>query len=366
MFARPWKLTVVMGLLALPAACGSDAAGPDGGTITVEYMEGLAGFAARLDTLRVGLRIPGLSAAIVENEQIVWSMGFGFADVDEGRRVTPSTAFHLASLTKTFASTILMQLVEQGLVDLDDPASDYGVDLTADGTILVRHLLTHTSEGVPGTSYRYNGNRFAELDRVIEVATGRSFGELLVERILQPLQLRHTAPNTLSPYFFLAGLDREAFLANMAAPYEWQGGRVIRYSYPSYFGTSGGLIASVEDVAAYSIAIDQGRFLEASTWDSVFTPAEDAAGDPLPYALGWFIHVHEGIELQWHYGYWDANSSLIVRAPEPGLAFVVLANTSMLSRPYGLGLDSDVLRSDVARLFIESFVTGDEPLPARR
>ena len=76
-----------------------------------------------------------------------------------------------------------------------------------------------------------------------------------------------------------------------------------------------------------------------------------------------FFTEHQGIELQWHYGYWDANSSLIVRAPDQGLAFIVLANTSMLSRAYGLGVDSDVLRSDVARLFIESFVTGNEPLP---
>jgi CubicO group peptidase (beta-lactamase class C family) len=352
----------------LGLSCGSDGTGlgPAGDAIVVEYMDGLTGFAARLDTLRVGLHIPGMSAAIVENEEIVWSMGFGFADVDEGRRVTPTTSFHLASLTKTFASTILMQLVEQGLVDLDDPVSDYGVDLTANGTVLVRHVLTHTSEGVPGTTFQYNGNRFAELDRVILVASGRVFGELLVERILQPLQLVHTAPNTRSMYFALTGLDRDAFIANMAAPYEWQGGRVVRSAYPSYFGTSGGLIASVENMAAYSIAIDQGQFLQPATWDSVFTPAEDPNGDPLAYALGWFIHVHEGIELQWHYGYWDANSSLIVRVPEQGLAFVVLANTSMLSRAYGLGGDSNVLRSDVARLFIESFVTGDDPLPARR
>lgn len=355
--------TLALALLTL--SCGSDLTDP-GDPIVVEYMEGLTGFAAQLDTLRVELHIPGMSAAIVENEEIVWSLGFGFADVDEGRRVTPTTAFHLASLTKTFASTIVMQLVEQGLVDLDDPVSDYGVSLTANGTVLVRHVLTHTSEGVPGTSFQYNGNRFGELDQVIDAASGRSFGELLVERLLQPLQLRHTAPNTKSLYFGLTGFDRDAFIANMAAPYEWEGGQVVRSSYPSYFGTAGGLIASVENMAAYSIAIDQGRFLQAAMWDSVFTPAEDPSGDPLPYALGWFIHIHEGIELQWHYGWWDANSSLIVRVPEQGLAFVVLANTSMLSRAYGLGGDSNVLRSDVARLFIESFVTGDEPLPGRR
>jgi CubicO group peptidase (beta-lactamase class C family) len=327
-------------------------------------MEGLSGFEAQLDSLRVQLHTPAFGAAIVQDEQIVWSRGFGYADVDEGRLATATTSFHLASLTKTFAATIVMQLVERGLVNLDDPVSDYGIDLTANGIVRVRHLLNHTSEGVPGTHYQYNGGRFAELGGVIYSATNRRFSQHLASEILEPLQLRNTAPNVRSVDFPVAGLDRDAFVANMAAPYEWESGRVVRREdYPSYFGAAAGLIASAEDMAKYSIAIDQGMFLQAATWDSVFTPARNPSGEVLPYALGWFIHEHQGIELQWHYGYWDANSSLIVRVPSEGLAFIVLANTSMLSRPYDLGLDSDVLRSDVARLFIESFVTGNEPLP---
>jgi CubicO group peptidase (beta-lactamase class C family) len=359
-----WNL-IAVSTAVLSAGCNSDTTEPLNTPIQIEYMEGLTGFEAQLDSLRVQLHTPAFGAAIVKDEQIVWSRGFGYADVDEGRLATATTSFHLASLTKTFASTVVMQLVEQGLVDLDDPVSDYGVNLTANGTVLVRHIFNHTSEGTPGTNYQYNGNRFSELDGVIFSATNRRFSQHLVEEILQPLQLRNTAPNVRSVDFPVAGLDRDAFIANMASPYEWESPRVVRKeSYPSYFGTAGGLIASAEDMAKYSIAIDQGMFLQAATWDSVFTPARNPSGDVLPYALGWFIHMHQGIELQWHYGYWDANSSLIVRAPEQGLAFIVLANTSMLSRAYGLGVDSDVLRSDVARLFVESFVTGNETLPS--
>jgi CubicO group peptidase (beta-lactamase class C family) len=91
----------------------------------VEYVEGLTGFEAQLDSLRVELHTPGMSAAIVQDEEVIRSMGFGLADVDEGRLATPTTSLHLASLTKTFTATIVMQLVEQGLVDLDDPVGDY-------------------------------------------------------------------------------------------------------------------------------------------------------------------------------------------------------------------------------------------------
>jgi CubicO group peptidase (beta-lactamase class C family) len=359
-----WNIAAVIVLMAASAGCNSDTTEPLDTPIAIEYMEGLSGFEAQLDSLRVQLHTPAFGAAIVKDEQIVWSMGFGHADVDEGRLATATTSFHLASLTKTYASTIVMQLVEHGLVDLDDPVSDYGISLTANGTIRVRHLMNHTSEGVPGTNYQYNGNRYGNLDQVIFSATNRRFSQHLVDEIIQPLQLRNTAPNVRSVDFPVAGLDRDAFIANMASPYEWENRRVVRReNYPSYFGSAGGLIASAEDMAKYSIAIDQGMFLQPTTWDSVFTPARDPDDNVLPYALGWFIHEHQGIELQWHYGYWDANSSLIVRVPSQGLAFIVLANTSMLSRPYNLGVDSDVLRSDVARLFVESFVTGSEPLP---
>ncbi len=351
-------------LVVCTLACGSSPTEPTG--IEVLPMPGLQGFEAQLDSIRVALQIPGVAAAIAKDGQIVWSKGFGDADAKDGRPVTPSTPFHLASLTKTFAATIVMQLVEQGLVSLDDPVSQYGVDLEANGVIRVRHLLTHTSEGVPGTSYRYSGARFGELDRVIQGAANRSFGELLVERILQPIQLRETAPNPMHPAFNLTGLNRDRFMAEMAAGYDLRGGRVVQVGHPSYFGTAAGLVASAEDVARFSIAIDQGQFLQPETWDSVFTAAVSNSGTTLPHGLGWFIYEHEGAVLQWHYGYWDSNSSLIVRAPQQGLTYVVLANTNMLSRAYGLGVDANVMRSEVARLFVESFVLGEEPLPMRR
>ncbi|UCC71470.1 MAG: beta-lactamase family protein [Gemmatimonadota bacterium] len=358
----PARACVAALLLACNLACDSSPTEP-AGPVEVVPMEGLEGFEAELDSLRVELQIPGISAAIAKDGEIVWSMGFGYADAEEGRPATPTTPYHLASLTKPFAATIVMQLIEDGLVDLDDPVSQYGVDLEADGVIRVRHLLTHTSEGVPGSHYAYNGGRFAELDRVIRVATGRTFGELLVERILQPLQLSHTAPNPRHRAFYLTGLDRDAFVAEMAAGYELRGSEVYPMGQPTHFSSAAGLVASAEDVATFSLAIDDGQFLEPETWGSVFTPAVSNTGETLPYGFGWFIHYHEGAKLEWHYGYWDSNSSLIVRAPETGMTFVVLGNTNMLSRPYGLGLDSNVMRSDVARLFVESFVLGDEPLP---
>src|SRR5688572_5902850 len=149
----------------------------------------------QLESLRQELKIPAYSAAIVKDQKMIWAKGFGFADVENKIPATEHTAYHLASLTKTFASTILMQLVQEGKLKLDDPVSKYGITLESDGVITVRHLFSHTSEGNPGEQYRYNGNRFAELDKVVERATGKSFAEVLIANILDPLGMNETAPN---------------------------------------------------------------------------------------------------------------------------------------------------------------------------
>src|SRR5688572_6577084 len=137
--------------------------------------ERLAHLERLLDGLRQQLKIPAMSCAIVKDQKVVWAKGFGYADIENKIPATEHTSYHLASLTKTFASTILMQLVQAGKVKLDDPVSKYGILLESEGVIKVRHLLSHTSEGTPGEQYRYNGNRFAELDKVVQRASGKSF-----------------------------------------------------------------------------------------------------------------------------------------------------------------------------------------------
>ena len=163
--------------------------------------------------------------------------------------------------------------------------------------------------------------------------------------------------------FATAGLARGPFEANMARPYEVRDGQVFETSYPSLFNAAAGMIGSVVDLATYALAIDRGEFLQPATWDSVFTPAQ-WNGNDLPAALGWLVLEHEGLTIQWAYGWWTACSSLIVRVPELGRTFIVAANTDAMSSRYGLGADANVLQSAVARLFIEAFVTGDEPIPS--
>jgi CubicO group peptidase (beta-lactamase class C family) len=287
----------------------------------------------------------------VQDGRLVWTKGLGHADMAGRRPAAPDTVYHLASLTKPFAAVVLLQAVEAGQLDLETPVARYGIELESHGTIRVKHLFTHTSEGAPGESYRYHGARFAQLDKVVAAVTGVSFATAVSARILEPLALRDTAPNPAQPQACAeAKRDTGTFARRLAQGYDSDG--LTPVAYPTYFGTAAGLVSTVEDVARFSIAVDDDRLWRAETRRRAFTPPLSTKGERLPYGLGWFVQDWNGLTLVWHYGLWTGTSTLIVKVPERRLTFIVLANSDGLSRPFGLG-GGDLLRSPFAREFLQ-------------
>src|SRR5687768_5179526 len=97
-------------LIALVASTGTCSKSPKHTT----DKSSISTFESKLESLRLKYKIPGFSAGVIRNGKVEWTKGFGFADVEKKIPVTNSTAFHLASLTKTFASTVIIQLVTEG------------------------------------------------------------------------------------------------------------------------------------------------------------------------------------------------------------------------------------------------------------
>ena len=304
----------------------------------------LAALEAGLSQLYEKLRMAGTAAGILRGRELLWFKGFGYADLAEKTPVTRDTPFHLASLTKTFASTLLLQLVEQGKLDLDTPAADFGIELKSRGKVTVRHLFSHTSGDKPGERYRYNGSRFGLLDHVLERITDRSFKANLDEIIIRPLGLKNT------------GGMGDALETKLASPYKLNdAGDLVRSEYPTYFGSSAGLVASVSDYAQYIIALKDNRFMRPETLALAMTPTKSTAGHDLPYGLGWFVETVKGTKVIWHYGYWDSVSTLVVMVPAQDLTFFAFANTDALSRGFDLGR-GHILRSPAGLKFLESLV----------
>jgi len=309
-------------------------------------------FGSRLDDLRKQSNIPGMVAGIVKDGQVSWTAAYGYENMAQQKLVTNATIFHLASLTKTFASTVIIQLVKENKIDLNAPVADYGVNLVESGTVRVIHLLTHTSEGVPGSQYKYNGDRYSLLSNVIQSATGKTFHQLASERIMQILGLQNTAPSNMS----LAasdGFDTIRLKQNIAQGYSSNGIQAV--PYPQSFSTAAGLISNIDDMLKYAAAFDQNQLLTDDLKLKVFSPMISNDGKTLPYGLGWFIQQREGVEFDWHYGYWIGMSSLIIRVPGKKMSFVLMANSDMLSAPYSLGY-GDIWVSPYAKEFLKSFV----------
>ena len=317
-------------------------------------------FGASLDELREVLAIPGMSAAVVRDRELVWAEGFGYADVDNGIAATADTPYHMASVTKPIAATLIMQLVEEGLLDLDDAVEDYGIDFPA--AVQVRHLLTHTSSGTPGTIHRYDGNRYGDLSKVIEAVTGTSFRAAMYERILEPVGMTETAGNVPGCDENLDGKIEAAGRAvrsAMAEPYQLNlSYEVVRSAYATDYSPAAGLISSVVDLAKFDIALDEDRLLAPETKAEMLAPAISTSGTNTDqmYGLGWYVQNSRGTLLTWHYGHWPPSvSALYLKVPDHDLTFVVLANTPNLSMPFPMG-EGDVLASTLALAFYREFV----------
>jgi CubicO group peptidase (beta-lactamase class C family) len=95
-----------------------------------------------------------MSGGIAKEGEIVWARGFGWADHERGIPADAEGMYHLASLTMPSASTVLLQLVEEGRLDLDAPVSEFGIHIEGADTVRVWHLLSHASSPVGGATWR--------------------------------------------------------------------------------------------------------------------------------------------------------------------------------------------------------------------
>lgn len=319
-------------------------------------------FSKEIDDLRDLLAIPGMSAAIVEKGEVVWSHAYGLRDKHRNFPTTTETVFPIASLTKTFTATLVMQMVEQGKLSLDDPVSKYRADADVASSTRIRHYLSHTSEGLPGTRFSYNSERFARLAPILEKASGKSFRALLADNILDKLHMDQSVPGLDAARD--EGQRYEPRLLYLARPHVPRAGEIVQVIFPpQHLDGATGVISNVFDLAKYAAALRSSELLSRESKDLMWNPALSPAGKKLAYGLGWFVQDFRGHKLVWHYGQEAGFSSLLLMVPDRDLAFILLANSSALSEPFWL-LHGDVARSPFALAFLREFVAGKNRIAA--
>jgi CubicO group peptidase (beta-lactamase class C family) len=318
------------------------------------------------------LDIPGMAVGVVRGDEVIHMQGYGIAD-DSGRAMTTDTPFLIASLSKSITALGIMQLVEEGKIDLDTPVQTYVpwfrvADEEESSLITIRHLLNQTSglserEGYvrnldrnpadsaletsvrnlhtqalnspPGTAFEYSNTNYDVLGLLIQTVSGQSYESYVQDRIFTPLHMNNS-------YTSLA----DARAASMTRGYYSFFGFPVAYDhvmpYSRIILPSAGLFSSAEDLTHYLIAhLNQGRYqghsiLSPDGIDELHTPAV-SIGETVSYAMGWVVFPFTNAVTEAggpvptaisHGGQWVGFESNMVIILEQELGVVVLVNKS--------------------------------------
>jgi CubicO group peptidase (beta-lactamase class C family) len=316
-----------------------------------------------LETLRQQAAIPGMSAAVVQDGQIVWERGFGFQNLESRIAATPDTPYLVGGVSQSLAAVVLLQCVEQRQLELDRPLRDYGL-VFPEADASLRHVLSHASTG--GVAYRYAPERYALLNLIAERCVPQPYRKTVADRILDRLAMQDSVPGadlrdpaTLPPGMFEpSDVERyQRILERIALPY-----RLDRRNRPvrveqlprDIMTATGGLVTTVRDYAKFDAALDTTVLLLEETRTAAWTRATGRDGTPLPTGLGWFVQSYRGEPVVWQFGLNDGYSSLVVKLPQRRLTFILFANSDRLSTPFELE-SGNVLPSLFATLFLRLF-----------
>jgi len=322
-----------------------------------EQANELAGNAvARLDSvledLRAAHHVPGLAVGILENGEPVYAQGFGVRSLKTDAPVDADTLFPVASISKTFTATAILQLAEQQLVDLDAQLSTY-LPQFQDSGISILNLLTHTAglpdaytpiggsnvdavlayvakvadDGTdfePGTGWAYADAHFNILGAVVQSLTRTPFPDYAKDKLLEPLGMMRSS--------FRPTADTE----NVALPHTgWfrlrpRGGR----SWDIAFAPSEGLHSSAREMLKWAKANleHDPKLMLRQSYATMHEPRMDTAWKGVRMALGWQVEGPPGPPVLRHAGGMDGVAALLTLYPDSGRAIVVLSNAEETPR----------------------------------
>ena len=308
--------------------------------------------------------IPGFAIGIVNNGKLIYAKGFGTAKLGSDAPITPQSLFHMASVTKTFVGTAVMQLVEQNKIDLDAPLIKYLPYFQMNDeryrTITIHQMLSHTSgipdvsdyhwdkpeyddgalerfvrtvahmklDFAPGAKFNYSNTAYEVLGDVIAKVSGESFEEYVQHHILTPLGMKDS---TL--------LVREANPKLLTAPHvikdkKLQVSKVFPYNRAH--APSSTLYSSIEDMSRWAIAnlnCNDIQILQPQTCELMRRPVADAFGG-MKVGVSWFMKESGGHRFVLHAGGDVGFTSLLVLAPDDSIAVIGMSNFASDKEPY--------------------------------
>jgi len=320
-------------------------------------------FQSYLDALRRQAGIPGLSAIVLHNGNVVWEAGLGAQNIERNLPATPDTPYYLGDLTQVFTATMVLQCIEQGLVSFDDDVVVPQVEGAQPVTATVRRLLIHDGITPGGPLFEYSPARFAALSSVVERCSQTTYRQHVLTSLLDRLGMARSLPGldaaTLEPTpFDSARLASYAgLILEVATPYtiDAQGRSSVAPRPADGLNAAVGLVSTVRDLARLDAALDQLVLLRQETLANAWTPRTAVDGKVRPFGHGWFAQFDQNEPIVWHFGYTPGGgSALWLKLPARGTTLILLANSDGLSAQFSLQ-NGDVTSSPFARLFLSLF-----------
>ncbi len=295
--------------------------------------------------------IPGLSVAVAGDGRIVYSEGFGFADLEERVPAWPTTKFRIGSVSKPLTAVALLQMVEQGKIDLDAPVQKYVPAFPDKGAKITVRLLAGHLAGIrhyqgdefliakhydnvldglkifqddplvasPGTKFSYSSYGFNLLSAVIESASGENFLAYMHGHVFGPLGLRNTIED--QPAEIIE--QRARFYSRLKD----QPVRNAPFVDNSYKWAGGGFLSSAEDLARFGSALLQPGFLKPESLQLLFTSQKTMDGKETGYGMGWFIGKSKsGQRIYEHAGGSTGGSSQLILYPDARVVVAMICN----------------------------------------
>ncbi|MGB6485033.1 MAG: serine hydrolase domain-containing protein [Candidatus Acidiferrales bacterium] len=315
--------------------------------------------------------IPGLAVAVALDGHLVYAEGFGYADLEERVSAWPTTKFRIGSISKTLTAAALMQLVEQGKIDLDAPVQKYVPSFPDKGAKITPRLLAGHLAGIrhykgdefliarhydsvleglkifendplvspPGTAFHYSSYGFDLLSAVIESASSENFLDYMQAHVFTPLGLVDTTPDENRPIITQRSrfYEREKDSAGENAPYVDN----------SYKWAGGGFLSTPEDLVRFGSALLHPGFLTENSLRQLFTSQKTNSGQETGYGIGWFIHKSQsGQRIYEHSGGSVGGTSQLIIYPDSRV--VVALTTNLSDAPWKL-VDVESIAEPFAR-----------------
>ena len=289
---------------------------------------------------------------VAENGKPVYQKALGLANLELDVPHTTDMKFVLGSVTKQFTAVLILQLVEEGKIKLDDPISKHisNYPTSRGNDITIHHLLSHSAglqhwggvddfllskarlhyekdsimhlfttleeRSEPGEEFRYSSIGYYLLGMILENVSGKSYADLLQERIFDPLKMTNS--------FFS---DSDEIIKNRVTPYRYNFLTAkydnAEYRDPSTTYSTGGIISTTEDLLKWDQALYTNQLLSKESIELLLKPNFDR------YSYGFYVNLrgeHANLNIRWHGGLVTGYRSQITRLIDENKTIILLTN----------------------------------------